>query len=360
MITRLGKIAIFRCFRDNYRMSHYFTSQILVLALLVPVVTRFLFTRSARIDTIVLFSPFAFLVSILNLFIYGISMENLLLVAITVFVGLINFRAQLRLLSGLVVDYYRGPFILGCVVSWIFIAGAAALIVWFCPIADSKLSVKGKLAESITIEKKVYTGTAYGGLQEKTDYFSAPAAVVHSVAPKENAAGSVILYLPGICTRSADFLPAMNVLAEQGYRVLSADFSVKDIPYTGRWYDAAWCRDFTMRALRMRHAEEYAAKVEMFNEKKGQEAELLVSLAKQQYPDAEFVLVYDREAKKQIEWAVPDVKHIQIDLDGCALLALTNPLEAQLMDGERWNRSKRREFKDLPSQIAWYIINCLG
>ncbi len=341
-------------------MSLYFTSQMLVLALLVPVVTRFLFNRSARIDTIVILSPFALFVTVLNLFAYGITITNLILLAVTFFVFFINFRAFLRLLNGLVVDYYRGPFIFGCIISWFMIAGTLGLLIWYCPMADTHISMKGKAAEPFSVTRQVYTGSAYGGLRPKTDYFSSPAAVLYEVTPKAEANNTVFVYVPSVCTRTDEFLPAMKILAEKGYPVISADMSVKDIPYFRNWRDSLWSMDFCMRWQRLRHPDEFTASLTGYNEKKAQEAVLLMDLARKQYPEAELVLIYDGENRTEIEKVLPDVKQIVIEFDGCALLALVNPLEAELLNSDRWSHKNRQDFKDLPSQIVWYIINCLG
>ncbi len=341
-------------------MSHYFASQILVLAMLIPVVTRFLFSRSARIDTIVMLAPFSFIVSLLSLFVYGLTVANLAILLVAAYVCFINFRAFLRLCNGLVVDFYHGPFIFGCIISWIMIAGMAGILVFFCPYADMKLSLKGKSAESYAIEKTVYTGSAFGGLNEKTDYFSSPAAVVYEISPKEKKSDVVFVYVSGVCTRTDDFLPGLVPLAEKGYTCLSGDFSVSDIPYFNNWRDSLWSLDYSMRMMRLRKPDEYQERKKAFGEKKVQEAKLLVQIAKERFPGSELVLIYDKENKTGFEMAFPDNKQIVIDLNECAFMALTNPLEAYLLDSNRWNRKNHAANKELPDQIAWYILNSLA
>lgn len=149
-------------------MFDLFLAQVLILILLFSSGIRVLFIKNPRVDAFAVIPVFAFLISLLLIPIWGITVQNLVIIVLSALFFLTNVRALFRVSSNLIVDNYTLAFIIANFIELLLLIATIAFVVLSAP-------VRCKLKDFGTQKEKVYlTGTLAAGIR-KGDFFEGDA-----------------------------------------------------------------------------------------------------------------------------------------------------------------------------------------
>ncbi len=149
-------------------MFDLFLAQVLILILLFSSGIRVLFIKNPRVDAFAVIPVFAFLISLLLIPIWGITVQNLVIIVLSALFFLTNVRALFRVSSNLIVDNYTLAFIIANFIELLLLIATIAFVVLSSP-------VRCKLKDFGTQKEKVYlTGTLAAGIR-KGNFFEGDA-----------------------------------------------------------------------------------------------------------------------------------------------------------------------------------------
>ncbi|MBO4726828.1 MAG: hypothetical protein J5631_00230 [Spirochaetaceae bacterium] len=223
-----------------------------------------------------------------------------------------------------------------------------------------ELSLNFDSKPDITVKKTMYTGSAYRGMTERESIFDPVNAILYTYEPENADTSKIILCVGGCCADPSDYAPLLKNLMKDGYTSLILESNADDIRFTSEFWNSTFFRPFMMRVIYKNDSERYKKLSEEFYNKKIIEAQVLIDIAKKQYPDSTFYLLTDDFPAGIVESTFPDYTNIFLELDGCGLIALTKPLEASLVHPERWGRKNREESFMLPERLSEYIKKIVG
>ncbi len=211
-------------------MFDVFLAEMLILLLILITTLRIFFTKKARIDSPAVLAPIAFVLSALLFFMWGADIIILPLCALAFVTFFINIRSLLRLSARLYTDHYNLRFIIPALLIALVAAGMATVIVIFHPvrILPSKFGV--------TRTRILLTGdsaTGYRPWDMRADrpnitgvlYEYASADTPNEADPADATPNPVILFVPKCAASVVQYEPYFLLLAQKGFRVISADFN---------------------------------------------------------------------------------------------------------------------------------------
>ena len=353
-------------------MSSFFAGGLLILLLQLPIVLRPIFFKKPRIDAIVMFLPISVIITGLYLFAFGLHFFSILLSILVLLVFFTNFRAMLRFKNKLFVDHYSFPFCAASFIEFLVILALSVILVLYCPVADMELSLNFKSKPVFSVTKTMYTGSAYRGMQERERFFDPVNAVLYTYSPsvdnspstndssnttdsKDSNLNEIFLCIGGCCADQYDYTPLLRQLAQEGYTSLILETNADDIKFSGEKWDNSFLRPFMMRVIYKNNPERYQKLSDEFYSKKLIEAQVLIDIAKQRYPESKLYILTDDFPANMISGAFPEYTNIPLELNGCGLIALTKPAEAVFVNHERWGRKNREENFKLPVKLTEYI-----
>lgn len=206
-----------------------FYGELLVFVLLLITNLRVFFVRHVRRDPLVSLAPFTLIVSILQIFSWGVDFFTALALILSFLVLLSNFHAIFRYSERLYVDHYS-PLMKIWAAFTIFLSVASIIfIILFAPIQldNTKNDVK---------ETQVrYKGNFRTGFEE-CSAVSSTDAVFYMFEPLDKdgvytPSKGIILFIPDKRGDTFNYKPYLQLLAKDGYTVCSADFYADD----GKW-----------------------------------------------------------------------------------------------------------------------------
>ena len=344
-------------------MSSFFAGGLLILLLQLPIVLRPIFFKKPRIDAIVMFLPLSVIIMALYLFAFGLQIFSILLSILVLLIFFTNFRALLRFTNKLFVDHYSFPFCAASFLELILMIGMGIILVMYCPASDMELSLNFDSKPEVLVTKTMYTGSAYRGMRERERFFDSTNAVLYTYSPTANSSQNedvqkedvVFLCIGGCCADTSDYAPLLRKLVQEGYTSLILETNADDIKFSSEIWDNSFLRPFMMRAIYKNEPERYKKLLDEFYSKKLIEAQVLIDIARQKYPDSKFYLLTDDFPTGMISGAFPEYTNIPLELDGCGFIALTKPIEAAFVRPDRWGRKNRAENFQLTVRLTDYI-----
>ena len=256
-----------------------FYVELLVIILLLLANGRILFLKSAKKDSLVMLSPFAFLLSIIQIFNWGVDIITLFTFVLSVLVLLSNFHALFRYSERLYIDHYS---ILMKVWSGITIILALVLItgaVLFRPVeySNKKLGIKENLLR--------YEGSFRSGFAEASNFKIANLFLTEfKIDGNENARlKDVVLFIPDKRGDTYYYKPYLQQLAREGFVVLSADFFCSDCKWRHSIGDLKIVRRFAMVWDSIANTQRFAMQKEFYTYNISQELNALDALVKDLY-----------------------------------------------------------------------------
>ncbi len=217
-------------------MTYQTLSELITLLILTLSSLRIFIIEKERVDQLAIIPSVALIISILNFLAWGISLQEIIVFAISLFAFLANFRALLRLNEKLIIDHYNPSFIIASCISLIALIAASIFIVKFRP-AKTDLT-----KYSVSSKTEYFCGSLENGFhhpinpfERKTlciTKFESDSTISHSFFRKKTNSvsnlpeknGSVILFIPGECANTTVYEPFLTKLAHDGYCVYSAEF----------------------------------------------------------------------------------------------------------------------------------------
>ena len=211
-------------------MFDVFLAEMLILLLVLITTLRIFFTKKARIDSPAVLAPVAFVLSALLFFMWGADIITLPLCALAFVTFFINIRSLLRLSARLYTDHYNLRFIIPALLIAVAAACMAVVIVIFHPVRILPSDF------GATRTRTLLTGDGADGyrpwnmLADRPDitgvlYEYAPADMPDEAAPADAEPNPVILFVPKCTASVVHYEPYFLLLAQKGFRVVSADFN---------------------------------------------------------------------------------------------------------------------------------------
>ncbi|MBQ6780444.1 MAG: hypothetical protein IJP62_04350 [Treponema sp.] len=243
-------------------MFDLFLAELLILLMIFSVSVRIFFTKNARIDATAILAPVSFIFSLLIFYIWGIDPVILLLCILSLFTFLINARSLARLSARLVVDYYNIRFVIPSILIALISLGILVILIIFHPVRylpqdfgvkRSKTLLTGNLTSGYQVRKTLFekskiTGTLYEYAQETED------DTTMQSEPK-----SVILFVPKCTANVTNYEPYFLLLAQKGYRIITADFYASQPARYGNVLDTRFFRRSCSMFLSLFRKDDFAA-----------------------------------------------------------------------------------------------------
>lgn len=234
-------------------MHILFLSELFVLFLLVPVVFRVFFKKRNKVDTTVVFSLFAFIISILLVLTNGLSLSVIAAAVPCFFVFFFSLRSLGRCFQQLKMDAYTPGAIIASIFGIIFVAAGAYVIIAFYPVSTF-IHLNSSECTPIEIQKENKAGSFASGF-EKPELFKKKISVTfYSFSPEltqENETDfeklPVIIYLPDVYTSINENRLSIESIARKGNIVLCADFYTKDGAYLDSFMNSHIFRSFALQ-----------------------------------------------------------------------------------------------------------------
>ena len=256
-----------------------FYGEILVIVLLLLANGRILFIKNAKKDSLVMLSPFAFLLSIIQIFNWGIDVITLLTLVLSVLVLLTNFHALFRYSERLYIDHYS---ILMKVWSSITIILSLALIagtIFFRPVEYSNKKL------GITENVLRYEGSFRSGFEEASNFKPANLFLTEfkSEGDENKRVKDIVLFIPDKRADTYYYRPYLQYLAREGFVVLSGDFFCSDCKWRHSISDLRIVRRFAMVIDYFVNSQRFMMQKEFYTYNIMQELKALGELAKERY-----------------------------------------------------------------------------
>ena len=246
-------------------MFDCFLAQLGVLLMLFCCSARIFFLKNARIDCFAAFSPVALVFSLFLLFCFDLSILSLAVFFLALIVFFTNFRSTLRLLANLIVDGYSAAFVVFSILEIILIIMLATLIIFFRPvkyteksfgISKNQKTLTGNLS-NLRIKENPFTGERFSG-----NLFVYEPVVHDEIVAELYKENPILVFAPGLRADVQNYEPYLMLLAQKGYKILSADLYVPEMnllsqnienPLMKRIIDSKFLRKFA--AISMESAE---------------------------------------------------------------------------------------------------------
>ena len=222
-------------------------SELLVLFLLFASSARVLYIREARIDALASLPQIAFVLSLVNIFIWGFSPFEIWIAFIAFYQFMLNIPAAIKVWAYLYVDYYHPVFRFFSVFAFLINIITIAIVFYFRPVyAESKaVSVEsykyaGKFSTGFThveskLEKADAVLTIFKPKQDSLDTISYKTDAGDTVTGTFMQGKPIVIFI-GDKRASVDmYRPYLQKIAEDGYTVIAGEFFSNDM----KWIEGA-------------------------------------------------------------------------------------------------------------------------
>lgn len=267
-----------------------FYGEILIILILLLANGRILFIKNAKKDSLVMLSPFAFLLSIIQLFNWGVDIITLLTFILSIIVLLSNFHALFRYSERLYIDHYSLLMKVWSAVTNILSLALLAGTIYFRPVEYSSK----KLGITETLMR--YEGSFRSGFEEASNLKPANLFLSEFKCPgvQNNQVKEVILFIPDKRGDTYYYKPYLQYLAREGFVVLSGDFFCSDCKWRHSIGDFKLIRRFAMIIDYFVNSQRFMMQKEFYTYNIMQEIKALGSLVQELYgPDTKLFIVTD-------------------------------------------------------------------
>lgn len=277
-----------------------FYGELLVFVLLLITNLRVFFVRHVRRDPLVSLAPFTLIVSILQIFSWGVDFFTALALILSFLVLLSNFHAIFRYSERLYVDHYS-PLMKIWAAFTIFLSIASIIfIILFAPIQldNTKNDVK---------ETQVrYKGNFRTGFEE-CSAVSSTDAVFYMFEPLDKdgvytPSKGIILFIPDKRGDTFNYKPYLQLLAKDGYTVCSADFYADDGKWLHSFEDNKIFRRISLVIRSLYNNTQFMGQREFYSYNISQECSALKKMMNEQFGSwCNYYLICDVMGKTAIE-----------------------------------------------------------
>lgn len=233
-------------------MKQQTIGELTILFILLLSSARVFFIHSERKDPLSIGPLAATVCAALSMLAWGVSVQEILVLSLSVWVFIWNFRAFLRLNENLIIDHYSPLFILISVVNCLLVAVGLLFVFYFRPVNVSL--AKAGVEKSVTR----LCGNLSAGFAESDETFARRTMDLSVYGPAgEKKTKGTIVFLPSECATVGLYEPFLVKLARDGYRVYGADFYSDDTKPEDSLAYRRETRRFSFVRARLRDSEDY-------------------------------------------------------------------------------------------------------
>jgi len=318
----------------------------LILGVLAVICARFAFVRNTKNDSIVLLSPFSFVLLVVQSIAWGFGTGEMIIFYISLAVAAVNYRSFLRFFSSLYVDTYSVAFSIFSVLLFIIIILTGIFFVQNRPVVmdETKLSV--------TKTTELYSGNLNSEFVLSTQPLERRNLTLTIYTPDESKGNkqdnNIILFIPDKRAHVYNYEPYLLLLCKAGYKIYAGEFGFSTVPAK---YNVSV--DFIRQRimfLNSRYSEEkYFAKHSNYYDIYAREYEILSRIAaKKEGDDKKFIIVGDGIPEKSFMKILNPARQLsciglsmvkEYRTNGYGFVEQTNPVLANLRFGLK--RDKR-------------------
>ncbi|MBR4180361.1 MAG: hypothetical protein IKR45_06620 [Treponema sp.] len=320
-----------------------FYGELLIIVILLLANGRILFLKNAKKDSLVILSPLGVLLSIIQIFNWGVDAVTFLTLFLSILVLLSNFHALFRYSERLYIDHYSILMKVWASITIIFALVLMAGTIFFVPVeySNKELGVQERLLR--------YEGSFRSGFEEASIIHSANIFVTECkpVGKEDSKTKDVVLLIPDKRADTYYYRPYIQYLAREGFTVLSADFFCKDCRWRHSVGDLKICRRTAMLIDWFLNNERFWRQKEFYTYNCLQEINELGKFVGELYgPDTRLFIVTDvmatdaamdyQEKNPERVMAVYDLQSIpQYKTAGLGIISQTDILTAMILGQER-------------------------
>ncbi len=256
-----------------------FYGEILIILMLIVANGRIIFIKKVKKDSLVMLSPFAFLLSIIQIFNWGFDVVTGLTLFLSLIVLLSNFHALFRYSERLYIDHYSILMKVWAGVTIIFALALLAGTIFFKPVEynNKKLGITENVIR--------YEGSFRSGFEPASNLKMAN-VFLSEFKPQGNEnqrVKEVMLFIPDKRGDTFYYRPYLQHLAREGFTVLSADFFCSDCKWRHSIGDLKIVRRTAMVIDYFLNPQKFMMQKEFYTYNIMQEIDALNSIVKERY-----------------------------------------------------------------------------
>ena len=320
-----------------------FYGELLVIILLLLANGRILFIKNAKKDSLVMLSPLAFILSIIQVLNWGLDVVTALTLVLSVLVLLSNFHALFRYSERLYIDHYSILMKVWASITIILALVLLAGTIYFKPVEYNNK----KLGITETVLR--YEGGFRSGFEEASN-LKAANLFLTEFKPEGNEnrrVKEVILFIPDKRGDTYYYKPYLQHLAREGFTVLSGDFFCSDCKWRHSIGDLKLVRRTAMVIDYLINPQKFMMQKEFYNYNIQLEINALNQLIAERYgEETKLFIVTDSmgtvaaqtfmEKNPERVTAVYDLSAIdEYKTSGFGVIAQTDSILAMLLDVPR-------------------------
>lgn len=259
-----------------------FYGELLVIFILLITNGRILFLRNAKKDSVVILAPLGFLLSILQIFNWGLDLITGSTLVLSILVLLTNFHALFRYSERLYVDHYSILMKIWSAITIFISIVLLAATIYFAPVEYKNTDLK--ITEKVTR----YEGSFRTDF-EKISHLKKTNAFVSEFAPEtvdsqsKKPAKNVILFIPDKRADTYYYKTYLQQLAYEGFTVVSADFYSDDCKWCHSVGDLKIVRRLAMVIDYFKDTQKFLSQKEFYTYNIMQELKAMEKIIAQEY-----------------------------------------------------------------------------
>lgn len=321
-----------------------FIAQLLILGFLLLTNSRVLFVKREKKDVIVVLAPLSLFLSLLLIFAWGVDFVSIYLVFLSILVILSNFHALFRYSANLYVDHYSGLMKFWAFITIMLSLFGIVVTILFFPghLSGKKLNVEET--------KYYYEGSFRNGFSEKT-LFGKTNVIVTEYTKVETDTQNVILLIPDKRGDTQAYTEYLQLLAQEGNRVFSADFFTEDAKYLDTPGETRYTRQFLFILYQLLGRTDFYSQKEKLAFNITQEIEGVLAILEKDFEVTEPIFLvtdemsapagslYKMKNRQKISGSFNLASASAYQTPGYGFITFNNPLVAKLL-GYSADRSK--------------------
>ncbi|MBO4405035.1 MAG: hypothetical protein J5780_06900 [Treponema sp.] len=227
--------------------------QLLILFLLFLSCSRFVFMRREKEDSLAVLPLAVFIIAAVNVFAFGLNIQNIYILVLSFIVFIINVRALLRLAASLVIDRYGWAFIISSIICLGFAVYGIIEVLDKMPVKVSSSRYEVSLTE------ENYTGSLVSGFKKTDKPFEKVTLRLHKAEPlmKKSGQKKKAVFVTPVTADFSVYEAFICMLAREGYTVYCGEFSSDENNFTGSLTGTSFLRKFYFRSLKLSSPDEY-------------------------------------------------------------------------------------------------------
>ena len=265
-----------------------FIGELLIFVLLFITNLRVFFVNSPKRDPLVALAPFTFILAILQVFAWGLDLFTGLGVVISFLVLLSNFHAMFRYSERLYVDHYSGLMRVWAIFTDMLSFGAIILLLFFPPLDMNSKKI------GIEVQQTKYSGDFMNGFEPSVgfdlgsvDFYEFYPEGHNAEVVKSNGisgfSSNVVLFIPDKRGDTVNYKPYLQLLAAEGYNVVSADFFARDCKWLHSIFDSKILRRTVLVTESLADGQRFGSQREFYTYNILLECKALYKMIKEKY-----------------------------------------------------------------------------